>query len=61
MPIGVTNSFKGRQDSGEAIVLCVRWYLRYPLSHEHVAELMAERGMRVDASGIAGCRHMHPN
>ena len=34
------------------IILCVRWYLRYPLSYEHVAELVAERGVEVDASCI---------
>jgi len=32
--------------------LCVRWYLRYPLSYEHVTELVAERGVEVDASCI---------
>ena len=52
MPITPHNPFKGRQYSGEVIVLCVRWYLRYPLSYEHVAELMAERGVEVDASCI---------
>src|SRR5438105_4602203 len=26
-----TNPFKGRQFPGEVIILCVRWYLRYPL------------------------------
>jgi transposase, IS6 family len=30
----------------------VRWYLRYPLAYEHVAELLAERGIEVDASCI---------
>ena len=30
----------------------MRWYLRYPLSYEHVAELVAERGVDVDASCI---------
>ena len=49
MPIHPTNPFKGRQYPGELIVLCVRWYLRYPLSYEHVAELLAERGVEVDA------------
>ena len=52
MPIGPDNPFKGRQHPGELIILCVRWYLRYPLSYEHVAELMAERGVEVDASCI---------
>jgi transposase-like protein len=34
------------------IVLCVRWYLRYLLSYEHVTELVAERGVEVDASCV---------
>ena len=50
MPITPNNPFKGRQHAGEVIILCVRWYLRYPLSYEHVAELVAERGVEVDAS-----------
>ena len=52
MPIGRDNPFKGRQHRGELIILCVRLYLRYPLSYEHVAELAGERGVAVDASCI---------
>jgi IS6 family transposase len=52
MPIGPDNPFKGRQHPGELIILCVRLYLRYPLSYEHVAELVAERGVAVDASCV---------
>jgi transposase, IS6 family len=52
MPITANNPFKGRQYPGEVIVLCVRWYLRYPLSYEHVSELLSERGVEVDASCI---------
>ena len=52
MPITPTNPFKGRQHPGELIILCVRLYLRYPLSYEHVKELVAERGVEVDASCI---------
>ena len=52
MPITQSNPFKGRHFPGEVIVLCVRWYLRYPLAYEHVAELLAERGVAVDASCI---------
>ena len=52
MPITAHNPFKGRQYPGELIVLCVRWYLRYPLSYEHVSERVAERGIDVDASCI---------
>jgi transposase-like protein len=52
MPITTTNPFKGRQYPGEVILLAVRWYLRYPRSYEHVAELLGERGVEVDASCI---------
>ena len=52
MPIAPTNAFKGRHFPGEVIVLCVRWYLRYPLAYEHVSEILAERGIEVDASCI---------
>jgi transposase-like protein len=52
MPITPTNPFKGRQYPGELILLCVRWYLRYPLAYEHVPEIMVERGIAVDASCI---------
>src|ERR1700692_4912889 len=52
MPITANHPLKGRQHPGELIILCVRWYLRYPLSYEHVTELVAERGVEVDASCI---------
>ena len=52
MPIASDNPFKGRQHPGELIISCVRLYLRYPLSYEHVTEMMAERGVEVDASCI---------
>ena len=52
MPITSTNPFKWRHFPGEVILLCVRWYLRYPLAYQHVSELLAERGVAVDASCI---------
>ena len=52
MPITPATPFKERQYSGELILLAVRWYLRYPLVYEHVAELLGERGLKVDASCI---------
>jgi len=52
MRITASNPFKGRQHPGELIILCVRLYLRYPPSCKHVTELMAERGVEVDASCI---------
>src|SRR5262245_33890481 len=38
--------------TGEVILLAVRWYLRYPLAYEHVAEMLAERGLAVDTSCV---------
>ena len=40
--------FKGRHFEAEVIVLCVRRYLRYPLSLRQVEEMMAERNLSVD-------------
>src|SRR3982751_3557872 len=40
--------FKGRHFEAEIIVLCVRWYLRYPLSLRQLEEMMAERNLSVD-------------
>jgi IS6 family transposase len=40
--------FKRRHFEAEIIVLCVRWYLRYPLSFRQLEEIMSERNLRVD-------------
>jgi len=40
--------FKGRHFEAEIIVLCVRWYLRYPLSFRQLEEIMVERNLSVD-------------
>jgi transposase-like protein len=50
MPITSSNPFKWRHYPGAVILCCVRWYLSYPLAYAHVAELMRERGLAVDAS-----------
>ena len=52
MPITPTNPFQGTPNAGELILLCVCWYLLYPLAYEHVPEIIAERGVVVDASCI---------
>ena len=36
----------------EIILVCVRWYVAYPLSLRHLEEMMAERGVMVDHSTI---------
>jgi IS6 family transposase len=45
--------FRGRHFRDEIIVLCVRWYLRYPLSYRDLEEMMTERGLDVDHSANA--------
>ena len=46
------NLFKWRHFEAEIILLCVRWYLRYPLSYRDVEEMMLERGLHVDHTTI---------
>ncbi|MDZ4876898.1 MAG: IS6 family transposase ISAcma1 [Chroococcidiopsis cubana SAG 39.79] len=42
-----SNPFKWRHYEPEIILLCVRWYLTYPLSYRQVAEMVNERGLDV--------------
>ena len=44
--------FKRRRFPVELILLCVRWYCKYGLSYRDLAEMMQERGVRVDPSTI---------
>jgi transposase-like protein len=44
--------FSGYRFPPDVIALAVRWYLRYRLSYADVAELLAERGVRVDPSTV---------
>lgn len=44
--------FKWRHFLPEIILLCVRWYLRYPLSYRNLEEMMIERGLSVDHTTI---------
>ena len=36
----------------DVILMCVRWYVAYPLSLRHLEEMMAERGISVDHSTV---------
>jgi transposase-like protein len=36
----------------DVILLCVRWYVAYPLSLRHLERMMAERGADVDHSTV---------
>jgi putative transposase len=36
----------------DVILMCVRWYVAYPLSLRHLEEMVAERGIAVDHSTV---------
>lgn len=39
----------------DVILMCVRWYVAYPLSLRHLEQMMAERGIEVDHSRVHRC------
>ena len=43
---------KGMRFPIDVILMCIRWYVAYPLSYRHVEEMMEERGVNVDHSPI---------
>ena len=45
-------NFKGVRFPIEVILVCIRWYVAYPLSYRHLEEMMQERGVLVDHSSI---------
>jgi transposase, IS6 family len=47
------NSFKWRHFEANIILLCLRWYLRYPLSYRDLEEMLSERGLWVDHTTIS--------
>jgi len=46
------SAFRGYRFPDAVIALAVRWYLRFRLSYADVVELLAERGVEVDASTV---------
>ena len=47
-------NFKGMRFPIDVILVCLRWYVAYPLSYRHLEEMMEERGVSVDHSSITG-------
>src|SRR5205823_249569 len=50
--MNTSTPFKWRHFQADIILLCVRWYLRYPLSYRDLEEMMVERGLHVDHTTI---------
>jgi transposase-like protein len=44
--------FKWHHFQSDIILLCVCWYLRYPLSYRNLEEMMLERGLTVDHTTV---------
>jgi transposase-like protein len=47
-----TVNFKGAHFEAQIILLCIRWYVAYPLSYRQIEEMMQERGVSVDHSTL---------
>ena len=45
-------NFKGMRFPIDVILVCIRWYVAYPLSYRHLEKMMEERGVSVDHSSI---------
>lgn len=45
-------AIKGMRFQIDIILVCIRWYVAYPLSYRHLEEIMQERGVFVDHSSI---------
>ena len=45
-------NLKGVRFPIDVILVCIRWYVAYPLSYRHLEEIMQERGVSVDHSSI---------
>jgi IS6 family transposase len=53
------NFFKGKHFEYEIIMLCVRWYLKYPLSYRMLVEMMQERGLTISHTTIMRWVHQY--
>jgi len=51
--------FKWKHFGSEIIILCVRWYLKYPLSYRMLVEMMGERGIQVSHTTIMRWIHQY--
>jgi len=53
------NFFKGKHFESEIIMLCVRWYLKYPLSYRMLVDMMEERGLNITHTTIMRWVHQY--
>ncbi len=53
------NLFKWKHFEKEIILLCVRWYLKYPLSYRNLVDMMTERGLIITHTTIMRWVHQY--
>ncbi|WP_378954269.1 IS6 family transposase [Pelosinus sp. sgz500959] len=53
------NLFKWKHFRSDIIMLCVRWYLKYPLSYRMLVEMMQERGLNLTHTTIMRWVHQY--
>ncbi len=51
--------FKWKHFESEIIILCIRWYLKYPLSYRMLVEMMQERGLNLTHTTIMRWVHQY--
>ena len=51
--------FKYKHFESDIIMVCVRWYLKYPLSYRMLAEMMQERGLKLTHTSIMRWVHQY--
>lgn len=51
--------FKWKHFESEIILLCVRWYLKYPISYRMLVEMMQERGLNLTHTTIMRWVHQY--
>ena len=54
-----SESFKWKHYQADIILLCVRWYLKYPLSYRNLEEMMQERGLYITHTTIMRWVHQY--
>lgn len=53
------NLFKWKHFESDIIMVCVRWYLKYPLSYRMLVEMMQERGLNITHTTIMRWVHQY--
>jgi transposase, IS6 family len=53
------NLFKWKHFESDIILLCVRWYLKYPLSYRNLVDMMSERGLSISHTTILRLRFQY--